>query len=288
MAGLNGQEHMTEPNSANSASAADGAWDRLSGLEFVAQGRIAVKLTAFEPPFRDAYEAGVIAPVLRSGRTPRVDLKVAALFHKRMLNDLRGVWLMLCAGYTSQAASIAASLYESSLAATCLTVSQANIDRLLQQPDGEIPWKITEMAKMVVTAEGKSTGSDYENQWRALYAHYVWLCQIKHASGQSVLHDTGSTALEKGYVVMALPNVKDEDMAVKATVAIIALHRVLDCIAAFAKALGLVEPWPDDFRFAERYVRARDSAWQAFEPYLKAKQAIGIGRTRFVQRNPPV
>lgn len=254
----------------------------------MAQGQIAVKMVAYEQPFRDAYEAGVIVPVLRAGRTPAVDVRVAALFHKRMLNDFRGVWLMLCSGYTSQAASIAASLYEISLAATCLTISKANIDKLLQQPDGEIPWKITEMAKMVVTAEGKAMGKDYENQWRALYAHYVWLCQIKHSSGQSVLHDTRGTALEKGYVVMALPNVKDEDMAVKATVAIISLHRVLDCIAAFAKALGLVEPWPDEYRFAERYNRARELAWKAFEPYLKAKPAIGIERTKFTLRNPPV
>ena len=279
---------MSTPASPSPSSAADGAWDRLSGLEFAAQGQIAVKLAAFEQPFLDAYEAGVIVPVLRAGRTPSVDVKVAALFHKRMLNDLRGVWLMLCSGYTSQAASIAASLYETSLAATCVTISQANIAKLLQQPDGEIPWKITEMTKMVVTAEGKATGKDYENQWRALYAHYVWLCQIKHASAQSVLHDTGSTALEKGYIVMALPNVKDEDMAVKAMVSIISLHRVLDCTAAFAKALGLAEPWPDEYRFAERYGRARDSAWKAFEPYLGARSAIGIERTRFTQKNPPV
>lgn len=279
---------MSSPESTNSTCAADGAWDRLAGLEFMAQGKIAVQIVPFEQPFRDAYEAGVIVPILRAGRTPAVDVRVAALFHKRMLNDLRGVWLMLCMGYTSQAASIAASLYESSLAATCLIISKANIDKLLQQPDGEIPWKITEMAKMVVTAEGKATGKDYENQWRALYAHYVWLCQIKHASAQSVLHDTLGTALEDGYVVMALPNVKDEDMVVKATVAIISLHRVLDCIAAFATALGLAEPWPEEYRFAERYARARNLSWKAFEPYLKSKPTINIERTRFTKKNPPV
>lgn len=272
----------------DTSSAADGAWDRLAGLEFFAQGRISVQIVPFEQAFRDAYEAGVIVPVLRSTRTPSVDVRAAALFHKRMLNDLRGVWLMLCMGYTSQAASVAASLYESALAATCLTLSQANIDRLLAHPDGEIPWKITEMAKMVVQGEGKSAGPDFENQWRALYAHYVWLCQIKHSSTQSVLHDTQGTALEKGYVVMALPNVHEDDMPVKAMVAIIALHRTLDCIEAFAKALGLAEPWPPDFRFAERFNRARGAAWKAFEPYLNRKAPIGIQQSRFVRRNPSV
>ena len=279
---------MPPPESPAPTSAADGAWDRLAGLEFMAQGRIAVQLIPFEQPFRDAYEAGVIVPVLRAGRTPAVDVRAAALVHKRMLNDLRGVWHMLCMGYTSQAASIAASLYESALVATCLTISQANIDKLLSQPEGEIPWKITEMAKMVVKAEGKSTGVDYENQWRALYAHYVWLCQIKHSSLQSALHDTSGTALEKGYVVMALPHVRDEDMPIKAMVAIIALHRTLDCIEAFAKALGFVDPLPADYRFSERFNRARDLAWKAFEPYLKARLAIGIERSRFAHQKPPV
>jgi hypothetical protein len=279
---------MASPESPTPSCAANGAWDRLSSLEFAAQGKIAIQLVPFEQPFRDAYEAGVIVPVLRAGGSPAVDVRVAALFHKRMLNDLRGVWLMLCTGYTSQAASIAASLYESALAATCLTISSANVAKLLQQPEGEIPWKITEMAQMVIAAEGKTVGADYENQWRALYAHYVWLCQIKHASSQSVVHDTTGTALEKGYVVMALPNVRDEDMPIKAMVAIISLHRALDGIAAFAKALGFVDPLPDDYRFAERYGRARDLAWKAFEPYLKVKSSIGIERSRFTRRNPPV
>ena len=267
-------------------SAADGAWDRLAGLEFMAQGRIAVDIVPFEQPFRDAYEVGVIVPVLRAGRVPAVDVRAAALFHKRMLNDLRGVWLMLNLGYTSQAASIAASLYESALVATCLTLGQAHIDQLLGHPEGEIPWKIAEMAKMVVRAEGKS-GADFEQQWKALYAHYVWLCQIKHASSQSVLHDTSGTTLEKGYAVMALPNVRAEDMPVKAMIAIIALHRTLDGIDAFARVLGCRDPLPTDYRFAERFNRARELAWKAFEPYLKTKPAIGIERSRFARQHPP-
>ena len=32
------------------------------------------------------------------------------------------------------------------------------------------------MVKMVVQHEGHAAGSkDFDNQWRALYAHYVWL-----------------------------------------------------------------------------------------------------------------
>ena len=103
--------------------AADGAWARLNQLEETAETTITKQLHAFEAPFRDAYEAGVIVPVLRNKGRATIDVRPATLFFKRALNDLRGVWLLLTAGYTSQAASVAASLFESALATTCLLQS---------------------------------------------------------------------------------------------------------------------------------------------------------------------
>ena len=280
---------LNEEN-ANQPCAADGAWARLNQLEEAAGTTIARQLHAFEAPFRDAYEAGVIVPVLRSKGRATIDVRPAALFFKRALNDLRGVWLLLRAGYTSQAASVAASLYESALATTCLLQSNDNIADFHSDPYGEIPWSITNMAKMVVQGEGKKPQSkEFENSWRALYAHYSWLCQVKHSSRSSVIHDTtASTLAEKRYVVMALPNVREEDVPVKSMVAIISLQRTLGCIEAFAHALGFREKLPDDFRFAERFQAARGSAWRAFEPHLKALQPISIGKSRFAKKNPPV
>ena len=168
--------------------AADGAWARLNQLEDAAETTVTKQLHAFEAPFRDAYEAGVIVPVLRSKDHATIDVRPAALFFKRALNDLRGVWLLLRAGYTSQAASVAASLFESALATTCLLQSNDNIADFHADPHGEIPWSITKMAKMVVQGEGKKPQSkEFENSWRALYAHYSWLCQVKHSSRSSVI-----------------------------------------------------------------------------------------------------
>jgi len=270
--------------------AADGAWARLNQLEDTAETTVTKQLRAFEAPFRDAYEAGVIVPVLRNKGRATVDVRPAALFFKRVLNDLRGVWLLLTAGYTSQSASVAASLFESALATTCLLQSEDNIADFHADPHGEIPWSITKMAKMVVQGEGKKPQTkEFENSWRALYAHYSWLCQIKHSSRGSVMHDTtASTLAEKGYVVMALPNVREEDVPVKSMVAIISLQRMLECTEAFAHALGFRETLPNDFRFVERFQAARDSSWRAFEPYLKALQPIGIGKSRFAKKNPPI
>ena len=146
------------------------------------------------------------------------------------------------------------------------------------------------MAKMVVQGEGKTPQTkEFEKSWRALYAHYCWLCQVKHSSRESVIHDaTASTLAERKYVVMALPNVREEDIPVKNMVAIISLQRTLECIEAFAHALGFPEKLPNDFRFAERFQRARDSAWRAFEPHLRTAQPISIGRSRFTKKNPPI
>jgi hypothetical protein len=124
---------------------------------------------------------------------------------------------------------------------------------------------------------------------RALYVHYSWLCQVKHSSRASVTHDTtASTLAGRGYVVMALPNVREEDVPVKSMVAIISLHRILECTKAFAHALGFREKLPNDFRFAERFQTAGDSAWRAFEPYLRSDQPFNISKSRFMEKNPPV
>lgn len=277
-------------NREENSCAADGAWERLDALEVAAEEKVSKQLHEFAAPFGDAYEAGVIVPVLRSKGLATIDVRTAALFFKRVLNDLRGVWLLLRIGYTSQAASVAASLYESALATTCLLQSNDNITNFHADPHGEIPWSITDMAKMVVRGEGKKPQSkEFENSWRALYAHYCWLCQIKHSSRESVIHDTSASSLaEKGYVVMALPNVRSEDVSVKSMVAIISLHRTLDCIEAFAQALGFREKLPDDFGFAERFHRARDFAWKAFEPHLNSLGPVSIARSRFANKHPPL
>jgi hypothetical protein len=269
---------------------ADGAWERLNSLEYSAQKTVERQLRLFEKPFEDVYEAGLIAPILREKGTPIIDVRFAAIFFKRVLNDLRSVWTLLNQGYTSQAASIAASLYEAALATICLLQSDENINALKQDPHGEIPWKITEMAKMVVSAEGKSAGTaEFENSWRALYANYVWLCQIKHSSPASVVFDTLASNLgEKGYVVMAIPNVRDEDISTKAMIAISALFRSLECIEAFLRAFGFNAELPEDYGFAERVRRARDSAWQAFETHGKGGSPITIASSRFAKKYPPV
>ena len=274
-------------NTEANTSAADGAWLRLDSLEAAAQEKLAEQLRLFEAPFRDTYEAAVIAPVLRAGAPVESDVRCAALHFKRVLNDLRSVWLLLRMGYASQAAAVAASLYENALATVCLTISADNVQTYLKSDSGELPWKPMAMAKMVVEHEGKIPGTaDYENGWRALYAHYVWLCQTKHPTMPSVVHDTRASTVRNGYVVMALPNVHAQDLPLKAQVAIISLHRAHESIEFLLRAFGFKEPWPDTHRFAERFSRAKEGSWTAYEPFLKLPNPISIHRNWFPKKFP--
>lgn len=268
-------------------SAADGAWRRLDDLEDAARAKLSEHLQPFETPFRDTYEAGIIAPVLRAEALIKNDVRCAALHFKRVLNDLRSVWLLLRCGYTSQAASIAASLYENALGTVCLTTSPKNVEAYLASDSGELPWSPMVMSKMVVEHEGHAPGTkDFENQWRALYAHYVWLCQTKHPTLPSVVHDTSASTVRDGYVVMALPNVYPQDMPLKAQIAIICLHRTHEGIDAFATAFGFKDKLPNTHRFAERFSRAKEAAWKAYEPFLKARNPISIHKTWFPKKYP--
>ena len=268
-------------------SRADGAWLRLDDLEDAAAAKLSEQLRSFEAPFRDTYEAGVIAPILRAEALTKTDVRCAALHFKRVLNDLRSVWLLLRCGYTSQAASIAASLYENALGTVCLTISPRNVETYLASDTGELPWSPMAMAKMVVEHEEHAPGTtDFENQWRALYAHYVWLCQTKHPTMPSVVHDTSASAVREGYVVMALPNVRPKDMPLKAQIAIISLHRTHESIDALANAFGFKGHLPNIHGFAERFSRAKETAWSAYEPFLKARNPISIHRTWFPKKYP--
>ena len=213
-------------------------------------------------------------PVLREDAPVEADVRCPALHFKRVLNDLRSVWLLLRSGYTSQAASVAASLYENALATVCLTASAKNVQTYLANDSGELPWTPMAMVKMVVEHEGHAPGSkDFDNQWRALYAHYVWLCQTKHPnSTPSVVHDTSASAVQDGYVVMALPNVRPRDLPLKAQVAIISLHRAHESIEAFVNAFGFRGHPPNIHRFSERFSAAKQQAWTRIRTLLEGCQ----------------
>lgn len=269
-----------------------GAWARMERIEHFGTRKLAGALAEFEEAFESSYEAGVIVPTLRK-KDGGSDFKHAALYLRRALNDFRAVWLMLARGYTSQASTCAGSLFEASLATTCLLKPEKVKEFELWQQSAtgnDFPWKPMYMAK-VACANGKALEDpdpEYQNQWRALYARYVWLSQIRHSTFQSVIHDTKSAALDSGdYVIMAIPNSTEGDLPVKISIAIGALADLHHAITAWLKAFGYGEQ-TGDRGFDARMEKVDKEIEAIIKRHANLKNPISIQRTRFMNNYPPV
>jgi hypothetical protein len=129
---------------------AQGARDQLDRIEHFGSRKLLSQLVEFKTAFIFSYEAALIAPTLRK-ENDRGKFKLAALYFRRSLNDLRSVWLLLQRGYTAQAAACAGSLFETCLAAICLLDIknvQAFQAKLQTATGNDFPWGPMEMAKM--------------------------------------------------------------------------------------------------------------------------------------------
>jgi hypothetical protein len=98
-----------------------------------------------------------------------------------------------------------------------------------------------------------SSPSDYEMAWREVYSAYKWLCKIKHPTLRSASHEAKSTALvTSDFVVMAAPDVRDEDQPVKATILTTVTNHVKSGVIHFATALECMPADPAYISFRDR------------------------------------
>lgn len=261
-------------------SSPDGLWDALDEMEPSARIKLASSLVPFEKALRLCYEAGVEAPTLSASRHAEEDVRCAALFLKRCLNDLRATWLLVRVGYTSQAASIAASLWENALVVSVVAGRAAEIQELQNAGDGEIPWGPIRLAQKLADLWQEETlrksqpfpDSEREKAWREVYSAYKWLCQIKHPTVRSTIYDAPATTVESGaYVVMAAPDMRDADLVVKATVLTISLSRSLEAVRRFA--LG-TDP--------HRLVETNSPFWRRF----KSAESAALEASRLIRSRP--
>lgn len=251
-----------------------GLWIACGDMEAAAMRVLVKQLAPFEESIRKCYEAGVQAPTLKSDRHETLDMRAAALFLKKALNDLRSTWVLLQIGYTSQAASVAASLFENALTVTCLAGNNSNAEKLQNTKSGDLPWSPQQLSKMLAAQwqneahvlNRKFDNEEYENAWRTIYAGYKWLCKIKHPNYESAMHDASSTLGTSGvYVVMAAPDLRQEDIPVKASILAIAINRVLDAIRSFAIGLNCDTTTPECKQFVERMQEVSTGHLEAFK-----------------------
>lgn len=210
--------------------------------------------------FRDlvvAYmEAGMVVATLEAQRRTGDDIRVVAMFLKRVLNDLRAVWLLLVRGYTSQAASVAAALFENALVVSVVAGNEARA-REVKRVDG-VPWSTLQLTKFqakIAQRDAEAKGKPYtpkecEELWQLTYYQYKWLCQLKHPTPQAAIHDLGVTLVDdRQFAVLALPDMRKENLPVKVGVLAGSLSRTFEAIKRYGLACKCDESHPKYRRF---------------------------------------
>jgi hypothetical protein len=253
-----------------------GLWESLYPIEAVASNFLEEKFRVFENAIRKCYELGIQATSLPSERHSEPDMQLAALFLKRSLNDLRTVWLLVSTGYTSQAATVATSLFEHALTVNYVAGYPDKANELLSSTTGDVPWSVVQLSKNMATqyeqmdAKHPSDRAKLLEMTGVVYAAYKYLCKIKHPTLRSARHDSGSSSDQAGrYAVMAVPDLREEDSSLKALVVNISLIRCSDAIKHFAEALKCSEEDPMYQDFRERMEDASKESDNAFNVFLE-------------------
>jgi len=237
-----------------------GWWQSLSDHEYLAGKRLAPQLREFNTGFGACVEAGMEVPMLAKQEKDSLRLPICALFLKRMLNDVRSVWVMIRQGNSPQAGSIAASLFENSLLIQCLAENEARAVRFSKNPSDKWPWAKRTMCDFVNQDEAKRENRIPDPKLaEAHYTHYTWLCGLKHSTLAYAKYDSGSTLVqEKGYAVMPFPDIREEDWPVKKKILLISLFNAKLAIQAFARGGLVKETTPSEIAFAARVKTAHD------------------------------
>ncbi len=227
-------------------SKSDGLWEACSEMEMAAYLHLSKLLKGFEIAFRNCYEAGALVPTIPGQRHNEEDMRFAALFLKRALTDLRAVWNLIHMGYTSEAASVTGALFEHALAVNAIAGWPERVKEILNTKDGDLPWSPTKLSKLLAEQhrqeaeilEKPFTDEEYQDIWRQTYVAYKYICKIKHPTMRSVSYEAFNTSLnDKEFVVMAAPDLREEDLTLKAFILLISLNRCYQAIRRFSLAL---------------------------------------------------
>lgn len=275
-------------------TAIQSAWKNLDADEISVLPEAKQLLVDWEPVVKATVEAGCLAPVVPAGNQGSFQLKSAAPFLKRALNDLRGVWLLLARGYSSQAASVAASLYENALASAVMASSESLAREALSTKFEEIPWPPKKLAQLDARRHvdfqkrnGKLVSErEYEDSWTISYYNYKWLCQIKHPTWQSAFHDAKGTS-KKGagseFLVKPAPNHVSEDVHVRACILGISVSKCLEASKSFFLSLEADESSEEYVAFEERASEVHFGVLRLMKPYQGRPSPINVLDRSFIK-----
>lgn len=266
----------------------EGYRQSLPDWENLATVQSAEKLHGYESAFRTRLEAGVLVPCLGTKAQNNKHLKLCGLFLKRVLNDLRCVWLSIQQGYTSQAATIGASLFESTHVVKLIAYKEERADLF----DGidlaeKLPWRVDEMCQELAKDEiaAGQWSISFDEVWKLDYSKYRWFCEIKHTTLRVALLDAGTVASNEGYVIMASPDRREEFIGMKKLVCIFALLEARQAIEKFAKATGVGSDATDEKKFRDMMEEVNDFVSAQISDKASLKIPFGLKDTVWGRKN---
>ncbi|OOY37353.1 hypothetical protein [Solemya velum gill symbiont] len=270
------------------------AWQLLEDFEESTKNSTSFDLKEWNEIVKSTIEAGAMVSMLKAKNHGQQRILSAAPFLKRSLTDLRSVWLLIQIGYTSQAASVTASLYENALTASVLAYSDQLAQEALSTKYSEIPWGAKKLAQLSAEIDLKrSFGNDdfpkdkYEGNWTVSYFGYKWLCQIKHPTWQSAFHDVKSSLVnEKDYVIFPAPCNKKEDLHLKFAVLGDAVGKTIAAIRSYCLSLECEEDNEEYKLFEDKLSASYLGVIEQMKKYADKTPPVNVIDRRFIKIDP--
>ncbi|MGE6577409.1 DUF5677 domain-containing protein [Paenibacillus xylanexedens] len=160
---------------------------------------------------------------------------VQHMFLKQSLNSLRAIVILVLRGYTSQAATIASSLYEIRLYSNYILDHQDRAEYFMKHSNSQdFVWRPKKMirseAQFNVNQMANKATLNVDDEIKSINSTYMFLCSLKHNNPIPLRHTVGAkddfigASITDGFPVMALPDTRDSDLPTKATVLIAAIN----------------------------------------------------------------
>jgi hypothetical protein len=263
-------------------------WDDLYQLENKASFKLRKALSPFYESVKNCYELGVELPTLIPEEQQWLDISFSYLYLKRSLTDLREIWKLLLQGYTSQAATLAASAYEHALITACMAGSREMSEKLDNMDSLEFPWRVAELCQRLArqtheefTSQGTKVSEEkYEMWWRAVYGYYKWLCKIKHPTLTSVAYDSVQNQTLKvdwaQSLVKITPNFSEDDFPNKCFIIFVAVHLINEAIHRLGFVSGIN---PEDEKvksWMNRFYPRRREVWEVYKRVVGEEHTFAI------------
>lgn len=223
-------------------------WSDLDGLEMSAREIIETRLELLHRAVRFAYMAGGTAPDVPGRRRSEPDVKYAALFLRRTLIDLRSVWLLARSGYTSQAVTVASTLFEHSLVVCVVAGSPEQYVRLRDREVTKNPWNARELCQLYAKgfrAQGAAAGLTLTDEQEKRIADgryektYEKLCRLKHPNRWNIEREQGAAAINGRVTIAAAPDTTDEGNLAKGFALWVAAHYTNEAARQFVIGLDV-------------------------------------------------